>query len=476
MLNWQDIGKYRENNRIEAKRATGGFPHSVWETYSAFANTVGGVILLGVEERPDHSLHVAGLPDAAATVEEFWTVVNDPRRVSDNFLAGENVQIIRTQGQSIVAIEVPPAARPDRPVYLGEDPLTGTYRRSGEGDYRCSAQEVRRMLREREDSAQDARPVEEADLSALVRESVEDYRARFRLRTPRHRLHALADAAFLREAGAAAGDGAARPTAAGLWLFGTAASIRRSFPGYALEYRARDRQGRVCERLSAARGDWSGNLLDFYFSLCPRLQRQVATMAAQAEDGRPAAPEKLEALQEAAAEALANAVIHADYTAPGGLRVDCGPEGITIANPGILRAGRAAAAQGIADTRNGTLSRLFARIGVGSGAGGGLQRMRSSWERYAAGRLALREQFGPDRVELRLGFAPEGPPDAAARRAMQAALLDYLTEHVEADAPTLARHLGRPVEEVLSLLSSLWTGGLIADRSQGDTVTYLLRR
>ena len=146
MFDISQITHYRENNRLEAKLATGGLPHSIWETYSAFANTYGGVILLGVEELPDHSLRVQGLLDPQELVEQFCALLSDPKVVSVNLLKEEDIQILHVDGGDIVAIFVPMAEQDQRPVYIGGNLRRGSYRRSGAGDYHCTQAERNAML------------------------------------------------------------------------------------------------------------------------------------------------------------------------------------------------------------------------------------------------------------------------------------------------------------------------------------------
>ena len=147
MLNYDKIEEYRENNRIEAKKATGGLPHSIWETYSAFANTLGGVILLGVREDRDRSFHAEGLRDPEGMIREFWELISSKKIASRNILTPDDIKIFENDGKRMIAITVPRAKRTEMPIYIFDNMMSGTHRRSGDGDYHCTREEIEQMLR-----------------------------------------------------------------------------------------------------------------------------------------------------------------------------------------------------------------------------------------------------------------------------------------------------------------------------------------
>ena len=101
ILELDKIEEYRENNMLEAKAAQGGIPDTLWDSYSAFANTDGGCILLGVKEREDHSLYVAGLKDAEKMKKDFWNMVNNRQKVSVNLMTERRVRIESVEGRTV---------------------------------------------------------------------------------------------------------------------------------------------------------------------------------------------------------------------------------------------------------------------------------------------------------------------------------------------------------------------------------------
>ena len=104
VMDLPNLVQYREHHRRAAKKSTGGLPKSLWETYSSFANTLGGIILLGVEEYRDKSLHPVNLPDPDELIEEFWEIANDIQKVSTNILSYDDVYVQKIEEKHIIVI------------------------------------------------------------------------------------------------------------------------------------------------------------------------------------------------------------------------------------------------------------------------------------------------------------------------------------------------------------------------------------
>lgn len=147
--------QYRENNRLEVKRAAAGLPDSLWSTYSSMANSSGGVILLGVTEKNDGSFMTTGMKNAEKLLKDFWNTINNRQKVSTNLLSDNDILTYEVGEDVILAIHVPRARREDKPVHINQDLFGGTFRRNGEGDYHCTKNEIKAMLRDQTEETSD---------------------------------------------------------------------------------------------------------------------------------------------------------------------------------------------------------------------------------------------------------------------------------------------------------------------------------
>ena len=58
------------------------------------------------------------------------------------------MQTIDADGKSVVVINVPRAESTMRPIYINNNLSRGTFKRNHEGDYHCTDQELKMMLRD----------------------------------------------------------------------------------------------------------------------------------------------------------------------------------------------------------------------------------------------------------------------------------------------------------------------------------------
>lgn len=401
--------EYRENNRLEVKKAKGGLPNSLWDTYSSMANCYGGIILLGVIEKEDGSFATTGLKDVEKLKKDFWNSINNSRKVSINLLTDDNVEVYEIDEDVVMVIHVPRATREEKPVYINDNLFGGTFRRNGEGDYHCTPSEIRAMLRDQTEETSDMKILDDMEISDLNMDTVHAYRSRHAALRPNHVWEKLTDEDYLEQIGAAKrsrDDKKMHPTGAGLLMFGEEYKILYEYPEYFLDYREMlDPAIRWTDRLQSSSGDWTGNLFDFFFRVNSKLVKDLKI------------PFKLEGItriddtpvHRAMREALANCLTNTDFFVPRGVVIRKNTDRIIMENPGYIRTGKDQMLKGgISDPRNKALMKMFNIIGIGERAGSGVPDIYDVWETQGWETPVVEEQYNPDRTILTLSFVQVG--------------------------------------------------------------------
>jgi predicted HTH transcriptional regulator len=417
----------REGVEIEYKAAKGGLPGSFWETFSSFANTNGGIIVLGVKEVEGCAvLDRLSERQVVDLKKHFWDNANNTQKVNHSLLREHDVREYEIEdGAWVIAFEIPRAEYNQKPVFLNGKPYGNTFKRNHEGDYHCTEEEVNQMFADAslQRFSADAKILVGFTLDDIDMDTLHKYRNAF---NRRHQEHPhpwtdLSDFTFMEKIGAFRkhrAKGEEGFTVAGMLMFGKTESVSspECLPNFFLDYRehlGNDLRERWSDRIYPD-GRWEANLYQFYLKVVDRLWDALPVPFRLADDG----VTRLEytSAHVALREALANSLIHASYTQIGSIVIDRWKDKIEISNPGTMLVSVQQFFEGHQSVcRNPILQKMFVLLGIGEKAGSGADTIVKGWEDNRWERPVITEQVNPERVKITLALtsAPRSAPRSA---------------------------------------------------------------
>jgi ATP-dependent DNA helicase RecG len=477
-----------ECKAAQGRDGRGEVPEDFWKSYSAMANADGGIILLGVQEKPRGEFKALGIADVERLRKAIWDNLHNRKQVSINLLSEQAIQPVKVDGKTVLRVEVPRAPRQAKPVHLGSNPLGGTYLRRYEGDYPADDETVRRMLAERVEDSRDERILKGFDFNDLDMDTVSAYRNRFSAVKPGHVWADLPVPEFLERVGAVGknrDEGYSGIRLAGLLMFGRAEVIRDALPHYMVDYQERPEakaEKRWVDRL-VPDGSWSGNIYDFFRKVYQKLTADLKIQF-QLKDGQ-----RIEdtPVHEALREALVNTLIHADFSGRASVLVVKRPDMFGFRNPGLMRISPEMAIQGgNSDCRNRRLQTMFQLVGYGDHAGSGIPKIYSNWANRHWRRPVLYEVREPEQTLMELRMTSLVPEETIAdleahlgerfhslSDTERMALIVASTEGVVSHARLLEVSTDHPAD-VSKMLARLARDGLLLPDGTGRGMVYFL--
>ena len=422
----------KESYEIEYKSAKEGFPmKEFWKTYSAFANTHTGFIILGIKEKKE-GLLVEGLTEETIDLYQktFWNNCNNPNTISVNLLDNSDVRTLQIAGKNVLVFKIPFATRTQRPVYLTVNPFGNTYKRNNEGDYHCSDDEVRQMIADATgELKRDSLILECFTIDDFDPTSVRQFRQLFSVSNASHPWNALSDIELFTKIGAYRQDrktGKKGVTLAGLLMFGKGDSLNQqeALPNFFPEYREHLSETiRWTDRIYPD-GTWEHNLLQFYLKVLPKITSVLPKPFQLEKDARIEETPAHIALR----EAFVNALVHTDYSQSGNIIVALEKQQFVISNPGTLLVSLNQYYEGgISECRNPSLQKMFMLIGRAEKSGSGVDKIMAGWDELHWSKPYLKLEDKPNRVKLILPMFHILPEQVMATLKEQFPTIEELT-------------------------------------------------
>lgn len=381
---------FSEDEHLEIKKGANGFPNDAWETYSAFANTDGGLIMLGFEEISPTEYLLVGVKNPEKIISDFTNSLQNPSIVNRNLLLPNGIKVEEMGGKKFIGIIVPRATYNQRPIYLKGN-MANSFKRIGANDYKLSEEEIKIMMRDASPTSQDSTIIDDVEYDkALDAATIKSYRQRFITRNPDHSFNSLTDEEFLIKIRAIEEkNGVLYPTLAGLLMLGKTIQILKHLPYFLLEFISyQDGSDRWDDRVIYD-GTWGeGNLYNFYVTTIPKLMGTAKSEFSLAKDG--VTRNEYSDLQIALREAFINSLIHADYRIEDRIQISCTSKDYTFSNPGSLRISIEEFYAGKTSyPRNPGIAFMFRMIGLAEEAGSGVTAILKATKSYRLPRPEL---------------------------------------------------------------------------------------
>lgn len=199
-----------DDSRIEVKRASGGLPHDLDPTLSAFANLPGGgSIILGLDEASGFMPLGLGAPAEI----EAGVASKARNRLHPQVVVDTATYVV--EGRPVVVVNVWPLEQHRRPARVGRN--GPAYKRSADGDHQMNEAEVQQIYARRNRPRFDAATVPGSKRGDLDIDLVGDFLRS--TRTVSRRLRDLSDEKIL-QVTSVTGSGADELTLAGLYAMG----------------------------------------------------------------------------------------------------------------------------------------------------------------------------------------------------------------------------------------------------------------
>ncbi|KID42503.1 hypothetical protein LfDm3_0432 [Fructilactobacillus fructivorans] len=361
-----------ESEYIEYKTNANSLSHDMWESISAFENTDGGIIYLGITEKK-HKFYPTGIDPQKiqGILDQFWSAINN-EAVSHSTIQNEDIsQHKLNTGNIVIEIKVREALT-DKPICVKHN-FSQVFIRKGATDAKVSHSEFKTLMRDAKTDL-DTAVLQNFWIEDLNEENINDYKQQITKRKKSINYNKLNTEEFLQRIGVISkdyeNDGKLGITAGGLLFFGKNNAILHAFPNFQLDYydKSDPMQDRWKERVSSIEDDL--NIYSFFKIVNEKLR--ISTKEHFKLDNDNTRIDTSGQMQVALREGLLNTLIHADYYSDIGSKINYFPNYYEFTNPGKMLINK----QDFFDTnksktRNPIISKLFIQIGFGERAGSG---------------------------------------------------------------------------------------------------------